>query len=296
MIFDPTFAEKQHDRKGLHADGDGVAMHVISLGAGVQSTTMALMAAHGEITPMPDCAIFADTGWEPKAVYEHLEWLMSANVLPFPVHVVNAGNIREHIVAQLSPRSGKFSAVPWHLTKADGERGIGRRECTSHYKVEPIRKKVRELLCRPKGPVPAGSVVKWLGISVDEIFRVTPSKVKFEINRFPLIERRLHRSDCLLWLERNGYPRPPKSSCVGCPYHSNDHWREMKLNAPQEFADAVEIDRVIRDGMLWKNIRGRQYMHHSHQPLDEVDLSTAADQVSSICSTTNAKACAGSKQ
>ena len=43
-------------------------LHVISLGAGVQSTTMALMAAHGEITPMPDCAIFADTQAEPKVV------------------------------------------------------------------------------------------------------------------------------------------------------------------------------------------------------------------------------------
>jgi hypothetical protein len=28
----------------------------------VQSTTLALMAAHGEIGPMPDCAIFADAG------------------------------------------------------------------------------------------------------------------------------------------------------------------------------------------------------------------------------------------
>ena len=59
-------------------------MHIISLGAGVQSTTMALMAAHGEIEPMPDCAIFADTGDEPQAVYDHLAWLMSGNVLPFP--------------------------------------------------------------------------------------------------------------------------------------------------------------------------------------------------------------------
>lgn len=57
-------------------------MRIISLGAGVQSTTMALMAAHGAITPMPDCAIFADTGWEPIAVYDHLRWLMSPNVLP----------------------------------------------------------------------------------------------------------------------------------------------------------------------------------------------------------------------
>ncbi len=59
-----------------------IRLRALSLGAGVQSTTMALMAAHGEIGPMPDCAIFADTGWEPKAVYDHLAWLMSSNVLP----------------------------------------------------------------------------------------------------------------------------------------------------------------------------------------------------------------------
>ena len=38
-----------------------IRLRALSLGAGVQSTTMALMAAHGEIGPMPDCAIFADT-------------------------------------------------------------------------------------------------------------------------------------------------------------------------------------------------------------------------------------------
>jgi hypothetical protein len=46
---------------------------VLSLGAGVQSTTLALMAAQGEIQPLPDCAIFADTGWEPATVYRHFE-------------------------------------------------------------------------------------------------------------------------------------------------------------------------------------------------------------------------------
>jgi hypothetical protein len=30
------------------------------------------MAAHAEINTVPDCAIFADAGWEPKSVYEHL--------------------------------------------------------------------------------------------------------------------------------------------------------------------------------------------------------------------------------
>lgn len=75
-----------------------IRLRALSLGAGVQSTTMALMAAHGEIGPMPDCAVFADTGWEPKAVYEHLEWLRSPNILPFPVHIVSAGNIRDNLM------------------------------------------------------------------------------------------------------------------------------------------------------------------------------------------------------
>ena len=40
---------------------------VISLGVGVQSSTMLLMAAKGEL-PNVDCAIFADTGYEPKSL------------------------------------------------------------------------------------------------------------------------------------------------------------------------------------------------------------------------------------
>ena len=43
-------------------------IHVLSLGAGVQSSTLALMAAAGEVTPMPTAAIFADTQAEPARV------------------------------------------------------------------------------------------------------------------------------------------------------------------------------------------------------------------------------------
>ena len=52
---------------GISEPVQGAHLRVLSLGAGVQSTTLALMAAHGEIGPMPDAAIFADTGWEPQA-------------------------------------------------------------------------------------------------------------------------------------------------------------------------------------------------------------------------------------
>ena len=72
-------------------------VEIISLSAGVQSTAMALMAAHGEIKPMPIAAVFADTGAEPAAVYEHPRWLSSPNVLPFPVHVCQWRNLGDDI-------------------------------------------------------------------------------------------------------------------------------------------------------------------------------------------------------
>ena len=167
-------------------------LNIISLGAGVQSTTMALLAAHGEITPMPDCAIFADTQWEPKAVYEHLAWLMSPNVLPFPVHKVSAGDLRQDIMSRSNTTGGRFAAVPWHMRMPNGDDAMGRRQCTKEYKLTPIRRKVRELL---GGKTPKGGATVWVGISTDEIMRVKPSRVGYMVNRWPLIEKKMDRND-----------------------------------------------------------------------------------------------------
>lgn len=265
-------------------DGEGVEpspirLRVLSLGAGVQSTTLALLAAHGEIGPMPDCAIFADTGWEPGAVYEHLAWLMSPNVLPFPVHIVSAGNIRDSLIAAGCGR--RWASIPafTRTTTRRGQVSIGmiRRQCTGDYKIDPIRRKVRELAGLTRKRSPAAPVVEqWIGISMDEIVRMKPSFETWRVNRWPLVERRMARSDCLRWLDRHGYPRPPKSACIGCPFHSDAVWRAMRDHDPAAWADAVEIDRAIRSGL--RGIRGEVYLHRSAVPLDEADLSTEADR------------------
>lgn len=243
-------------------------MNIISLGAGVQSTTMALMAAHGEITPMPDCAIFADTGWEPQAVYEHLAWLNSANVLPFPVHVVTAGNIRADALAKVNTTGQRFASIPWFLRMPNGDDAMGRRQCTAEYKLRPVQRKVVELT----GGRRKASAIVWIGISTDEAFRVKPSRVQYIVNRHPLIELRMNRNDCRRWLERNGYPQPPKSSCIGCPFHSDAEWRSLSKS---EMQDAIEVDQAIRGQ---PGMRGQQFMHRSLKPLSEVDFSTAEDR------------------
>ena len=80
-------------REGGDTVSDGV-IRVLSLGAGVQSTVVALMAERGDILPI-DCAIFADTQSEPSGVYRHLDWLSGA--LSYPVHRVSRGSLRQEI-------------------------------------------------------------------------------------------------------------------------------------------------------------------------------------------------------
>jgi hypothetical protein len=239
-------------------------MNIISLGAGVQSSTMALMAAHGEITPMPDCAIFADTGWEPKAVYSHLEKLKAA--LPFPVYVVSSGNIRDDAIAKTNSTKQRFAAIPWHMKMPNGDASMGRRQCTAEYKLKPLYRKVRELL---GGKTPKGGCVMWVGISTDEAQRMKPARVKYIINSWPLIERNISRQDCIRWLASKGWGAP-KSSCIGCPFHSDAEWRAL---TPDEFADACLVDEAIRNPS--NGIRGQQFVHRKLKPLAEIDLRTA---------------------
>lgn len=253
----------------------GMKLTVISLGAGVQSTTLALMAARGDVGPMPDCAIFADTGAEPAAVYRHLDWLEKE--LPFPVHRVSAGNLRDEIVGAMNG-SNRMDARPPFFTLSGG---ILRRQCTQDFKIIPIIRKVRELIGLAKGQRgPKTPVVEqWIGISIDEAIRMKPSRLSFIVHRWPLIEKEMRRHHCLAWCEERQYPRPAKSGCTFCPYTDNARWRDMKDNDPAAFADAVAIDKLIRPGMPGpKRPAGDAwFVHRDLVPLDEVDLSTAEE-------------------
>lgn len=248
-------------------------LRVLSLGAGVQSTTLALMAAHGEIE-RPDVAIFADTQWEPAKVYRHLNWLRP--LLPFPVQVVTRGNLRSDTLDRRKPSAGRIAAIPWHTVNPDGSHGMGRRQCTSEYKLGPIMREVRRLLGKGmRDRISARSVKVALGISRDEAHRMRPSRNQYMVNHYPLVEEGLTRRECVRWLADKGYPEPPKSACLGCPFHDNAHWRALRDDSPEEFTDAAFVDGRLRQGD--SRIRAIEYMHRQRVPLDEADLSPDSD-------------------
>lgn len=244
----------------------------LSLGAGVQSTTLALLAAEGGL-PRPDVAIFADTGWEPAAVYAHLGRLEAA--LPFPVIRVSNGNLR---VDALHPEH-RFASIPYFTRDERGQAGgMGRRQCTSEYKLKPITRKVRELLGAPPPDfkrVPKGTVCEqWIGFSTDEVHRANRQKdsqgVSYLTTRYPLLELGMSRKDCQRWLEARGWGSTAKSACIGCPYHGNREWRELRDGSPAEWADAVEFDAAIRTGgdrTGRAQLDGEAFLHRSLLPL-----------------------------
>jgi hypothetical protein len=250
-------------------------LQVLSLGAGVQSTTMALMAAHGEITPMPDCAIFADTMHEPKAVYDHLTWLQS--VLPFPVHIVSKGDLWEAVTTIKRTKDGKRTytetGLPVYTVGQEAD-GFGLRQCTRNFKIDPINREVRRLLGKSRVTKRDGVLVDmWIGISVDEIMRRKPNAKPFINSRWPLIEKQFTRQSCLDWLEKNGYPVAPRSACTFCPYHSDVEWLRL---TPAEFADAVVKEKQLQQAYAATTVlETTPFFHADRIPLDQVQLNPA---------------------
>lgn len=244
-------------------------IRILSLGAGVQSTTLALMSIEGKLA-RPDAAVFADTGWEPAAVYKHLSRLgTELERAGIPLHRVSQGNLREDAI---NP-DHRYASVPYFVRNPDGSDGMGRRQCTSEYKLAPINRKVRELL-GAKPPdfrrVPRGQVAEqWIGFSVDEVHRVSGKfGVSYLRARYPLIELGMNRINCERWLESRGWDSVTKSACVGCPYHGNAQWRDLRDHRPDEWADAIAFDEAIRKGgARGLPLDGEAFLHRSRIPL-----------------------------
>ena len=261
--------------------------NVLNLGAGVQSSALALMAAKREITPMPDFAVFADTQAEPQSVYEWLEYL--EDQLPFPVHRVTKGNLTDDSLtpAVATARAKHYAEgekymrriIPLFGLMPDGSKtaAVG-RSCTSDYKIRMLEKIIKEKIKIKHGEKKV-KVTQWVGISWDEMQRMKEARVPWTQLRFPLIERRIHRHDCIKWMLDNGYPEPPRSACVYCPFHSDKEWRRLRDKEPHEFAKAIKFDKEIRNlSKMDSQLKMEVYLHSSCRPLDEIDFDSDEDK------------------
>ena len=151
-------------------------LRILSLGAGVQSSTLALMIEGGGI-PMVDAAIFADTQAESKETMEFLNWIKTK--LSYPIYNVSKGNLTEHLL------NTDFPIAPFHsFNITTGKKGLMMRQCTNDYKIQPIIQKVRKLLGLKKGEKIKKHITvdMLMGISKDEVFRMKPNRMPYITN------------------------------------------------------------------------------------------------------------------
>ena len=257
-------------------------LRVLSLGAGVQSSTLALMIEKGEV-PMVDCAIFSDVGAEPQKVYDWLEYLKKQ--LSYPVYTVQWRNLKEDIIAGANGQYKGFTAPYFSKNLETGKKGMLRRQCTADYKIKPVQQKIRQLLGYQKGERVAKDtkVEMVMGISYDEMQRMKINQIKYIENQYPLVEMGIRRHQCIEWLENNNYPRPPRSACTFCPFHSNAEWQEIKQNK-KEWEEVVMIDKMIRkqerhkDKIKNEHQMDELFLHSERKPIDEIDFRSAEEK------------------
>ena len=291
-------------------------IEVLSLGAGVQSSTLYLMAVAGELPRLTE-AIFSDTQREPQSVYQWLEYLKTYGER-VPLTVVTRGDLgADSLIVNKSKKSGKFyqkNLIPFFLKNPDGTDGFFKRKCTDEYKIREVVKRQRELVTAPvlrawrkkhraalneieaarkdKRPLPWDAFREcqsdalthcWIGISTDEAHRVKPSRQPWVKNTFPLLEKGMNRGDCLAWLERNGHPVAPKSSCSFCPYHSDAEWLRLLREEPQEFMAAVAFEKAVQFAAQKDEVtKGTLWLHRERIPLEKVKFDEA-DVFSGTC-------------
>lgn len=242
----------------------------LSFGGGVQSTALMILSAKrlkgcGKAT----AAIFADTGGELPATYDHIHRMQEfGDKHKLPLFITTKGNLEEDVLVGV----GKSHASIPAFIKTPTGRGVQRRLCTYDFKLMAIISKTRELLGLEKGERAKGvyKTQAMMGISFDEVVRMKPSKTEWITNIYPLVDARLTRQDCKEIIKEHGFEVPPRSSCYFCPYHRDRYWAWLKKTYPDQFDRAVEFDKKLRNSQ--PGLIGEAFLHDSLKPLSEIDF------------------------
>ena len=246
--------------------GAGDRPVVWSYGGGTQSAAIAVLILRGEL-PRPERIVMADTSREASATWAYLDEVVGSALAKIGMEV----EIAPHTLAtkDLYSTDGKplMPVYTRQPDEADGRVGQMRNFCSGGWKREVVRRYVRSLGYGPEGRSERGPVVNWLGISRDEVGRLSGDRVQWMTTRWPLIfDRPTTRAGCVTLVEDYGWPTPPKSSCWCCPFRGDAQWRELRDEWPEDWARAVALEAELRER------DAGLFLHRSGVPLAEVAL------------------------
>lgn len=220
-------------------------LEILSFGGGVQSTAIAILIEQGRL-PKPDYIMWADTGDEPEAVYDHImRWKPRLEALSEFIVLRKGGKYPRlgDMVIKKAMTSKGSNTLPYFLKNpSGGQPQLVRRGCTYNYKSHPLRKKCERLVTETG----ADSYRFWLGISWDERQRMKTDCWHPLVESFDgrLLNPPMSRRDCHSIINNAG-ESAPRSSCVFCPFRTKDEWGHLSEKDRERVA---EIDAALEAG------------------------------------------------
>lgn len=263
-------------------------MKILSCGAGMQSTALALIScaqAHGEVrypqVPRYDAVIYCDLGIEPAWVPEQVQFIEQAcREAGIPFYILQTDLYQDYM---RNFGSSRVSAMPFWTLNADDKPGkIMRRSCTVDYKIIMIQKFVRYYMLgyRPRQWLRSedtGAHELHIGFSAEERTRSFPSQHKMFVNKFPLIEMGWERKDTYRYnLEEWGLDSKA-SACLICPYHKNYFFHYIQRNYPDDYASVVDFDEMLAKRQPMSRIRNRVFLSRSRKRIRELTCQDCDD-------------------
>ena len=226
-------------------------------GGGVQSTAIAALIVLGRLQK-PDLAVIADTGREQSTTWSYMEQVTVPALAKVGVNLQRV-HAKDYATVDLYGGADGESLLIPAFTNQSGEMGKLPAFCSNEWKQRVVRRWATQ-----QGTEAADM---WLGISTDEMQRLTFPKSNKWRHIFPLVDQRLNRYESEQLAERMGWPKPPRSSCWMCPNHTQHEWRNIRDNKPDDWKEAVRFDRDIRKR------DPNAFLHPDCIPLDQADLS-----------------------
>jgi hypothetical protein len=207
----------------------------ISFSGGVESTTMCVLFGNKAD------AIFADTGFEHKEIYERIElvesWCKYFHRADFKIHIIKP---------QMSYKGEIYTTLPDLIRAQKFYPNFQSRYCTRKAKIEPIDNFLEQF--KEEG------VCLYIGLNSDEIDQRTGNhgNKKFVIYSYPLAENGINRPVCINILKKvDLYPKfPPymkRGGCKGCYFKTEKEYTAMALLSPIEFNEVEILESDIQD-------------------------------------------------
>jgi len=204
----------------------------ISFSGGVESSAMCvLFGKHSD-------AIFADTGWEHKEIYDRIILVEER------VREIHKNNFTVHRIKGTMKYKGKeYDKLQDYISASKFYPSTIARFCTRAFKVEPIDNFLKD----------KGDVEILIGLNYDEKDRTGNHGLMENVTySYPLIDNKVTREACLAILDKAGLrpkfpPYMARGGCVGCFYKSKKEFYAMAQLSKDEFKEVEDLEKGIQD-------------------------------------------------